>query len=119
MIRPASSTAPRSRRASSSSLPHDARADHERRAGPPQASSPPRGAGAVPRDLGADVSALLEVRDLRTHCATDDGEFPAVDGVGFTVDAGKTLAIVGESGCGTSPMIDSAVTLLPQPDSIM
>jgi oligopeptide/dipeptide ABC transporter ATP-binding protein len=45
---------------------------------------------------------LLEVTDLRTVFATDDGELAAVDGVSFTVDAGQTLAIVGESGCGKS-----------------
>ncbi len=48
------------------------------------------------------MSALLEVRDLRTLFRTDDGEFAAVDGVSFSVDAGRTLAIVGESGCGKS-----------------
>ena len=46
--------------------------------------------------------ALLEVRDLRTTFATDDGEVAAVDGVSFEVEAGRTLAIVGESGCGKS-----------------
>ncbi|TMH33697.1 MAG: ABC transporter ATP-binding protein [Betaproteobacteria bacterium] len=61
------------------------------------------------------MSALLEVRDLRTHFATDDGEFPAVDGVGFSVDAGKTLAIVGESGCGKSVTAMSIMGLVPQP----
>jgi peptide/nickel transport system ATP-binding protein len=46
--------------------------------------------------------ALLEVRDLRTSFRTDDGIVGAVDGVSFTVDHGKTLGIVGESGCGKS-----------------
>jgi peptide/nickel transport system ATP-binding protein len=45
---------------------------------------------------------LLEVRDLRTSFVTDDGIVGAVDGVSFTVEAGKTLGIVGESGCGKS-----------------
>ena len=48
------------------------------------------------------MNALLEVRDLRTCFTTDEGEFAAVDGVSFEVHAGKTLAIVGESGCGKS-----------------
>ncbi|HSO02675.1 MAG TPA: ABC transporter ATP-binding protein [Gaiellaceae bacterium] len=46
--------------------------------------------------------ALLEVRDLRTSFRTDDGVVKAVDGVSFSVEQGKTLGIVGESGCGKS-----------------
>jgi peptide/nickel transport system ATP-binding protein len=46
--------------------------------------------------------ALFEVEDLRTQFRTDDGVVGAVDGVTFSVDSGKTLGIVGESGCGKS-----------------
>jgi peptide/nickel transport system ATP-binding protein len=46
--------------------------------------------------------ALLEVKDLRTYFHTDDGIVKAVDGVNFSVEKGKTLGIVGESGCGKS-----------------
>jgi peptide/nickel transport system ATP-binding protein len=46
--------------------------------------------------------ALLEVTDLRTYFRTDDGVVKAVDAVSFSVDKGKTLGIVGESGCGKS-----------------
>ncbi len=46
--------------------------------------------------------ALLDVRELRTSFRTDDGVVKAVDGVSFSVDKGKTLGIVGESGCGKS-----------------
>jgi oligopeptide/dipeptide ABC transporter ATP-binding protein len=46
--------------------------------------------------------ALLEVNDLRTNFRTDDGVVKAVDGVTFGVEPGKTLGIVGESGCGKS-----------------
>ena len=46
--------------------------------------------------------ALLEVKNLRTSFRTDDGIVQAVDGVTFSVEKGKTLGIVGESGCGKS-----------------
>jgi oligopeptide/dipeptide ABC transporter ATP-binding protein len=45
---------------------------------------------------------LLDVRDLRTSFVTDDGVVGAVDGVSFTLQAGETIGIVGESGCGKS-----------------
>jgi peptide/nickel transport system ATP-binding protein len=48
------------------------------------------------------VTALLDVRDLRTHFTTDDGVVKAVDGVDFRVESGQTVGIVGESGCGKS-----------------
>jgi len=48
------------------------------------------------------VAPLLEVRDLRTEFATDDGIVRAVEGVSFTVNSGQVLGIVGESGCGKS-----------------
>jgi oligopeptide/dipeptide ABC transporter ATP-binding protein len=59
--------------------------------------------------------AVLEVRGLRTEFATDEGSFPAVDGVGFSVEAGRTLAIVGESGCGKSVTALSIMGLVPDP----
>jgi len=58
---------------------------------------------------------VLEVRALRTEFSTDEGSFPAVDGVSFSVDAGRTLAIVGESGCGKSVTALSVMGLVPDP----
>ncbi|MDP8239637.1 MAG: ABC transporter ATP-binding protein [Candidatus Hatepunaea meridiana] len=46
------------------------------------------------------MSKLLEIKNLCTYFHSDDGIAKAVDGVSFDVDAGKTLGIVGESGCG-------------------
>jgi oligopeptide/dipeptide ABC transporter ATP-binding protein len=57
--------------------------------------------------------ALLEVDDLRTYFKTRAGEVHAVDGVSFCVERGKTLGIVGESGCGKSVTALSIMGLLP------
>ncbi len=60
-------------------------------------------------------SHLLEVRDLVTAFDTEGGQLVAVDGVSFEVDKGRTLGIVGESGCGKSVTAFSIMQLLPQP----
>ena len=57
--------------------------------------------------------ALLEVDGLRTYFKTRAGEVNAVDGVSFSVERGKTLGIVGESGCGKSVTALSIMGLLP------
>jgi oligopeptide transport system ATP-binding protein len=59
--------------------------------------------------------ALLEVDNLKTHFFTREGVVRAVDGISFTVDAGKTLGIVGESGCGKSVTALSLMGLIPKP----
>ncbi len=58
---------------------------------------------------------ILEVRDLITAFDTDAGRMTAVDGVSFDVPRGKTLGIVGESGCGKSVTAFSITRLLPRP----
>jgi len=58
---------------------------------------------------------LLEVAGLVTSFETEKGLLRAVDGVSFSVQKGKTLGIVGESGCGKSVTAMSIVQLLPQP----
>ncbi len=59
--------------------------------------------------------ALLEIKGLQTHFQTDDGWVHAVDGVDLHVDAGETLCVVGESGCGKSVTAMTVLKLLPMP----
>lgn len=59
--------------------------------------------------------AVLSINNLITEFDTDEGRVRAVDDVSFTVQAGKTLGIVGESGCGKSVTALSIMRLLPQP----
>ncbi len=77
---------------------------HAKRAAPPAWSLPATGEAGQSMD---DGSALLEVRDLTVHYSRRRGLFRpaggdvrAVDGVSFTIPRGRTLALVGESGCG-------------------
>jgi len=58
---------------------------------------------------------LLEIRGLKTHFATDDGWLHAVDGVDITVDAGETVAVVGESGCGKTVTAMTVLKLIAMP----
>lgn len=58
---------------------------------------------------------LLEVKNLQTYFFTDDGVVKSVDDVSFSVDRGKTLGIVGESGCGKSITSLSIMQLVETP----
>ena len=61
------------------------------------------------------MDKLLEVRGLRTYFHTDRGLFRAVDGIDFSVDRGKTVGLVGESGCGKSVTSLSVMGLVASP----
>jgi len=59
--------------------------------------------------------ALLEIQGLKTHFKTDDGWLHAVDGVDMAIDAGETLCVVGESGCGKSVTAKTVLKLIDMP----
>jgi peptide/nickel transport system ATP-binding protein len=61
------------------------------------------------------MTELLEVEDLRVHLFTSRGVVRAVDGVSFTLDAGRSLGIVGESGCGKTMTALALMRLIPSP----
>jgi ABC-type dipeptide/oligopeptide/nickel transport system ATPase component len=62
-----------------------------------------------------ESAPLLVVEDLKPSFFTRRGITKAVDGVSFTLEAGETLALVGESGSGQSVTCLSLVRLVPEP----
>ena len=58
---------------------------------------------------------LLQVRDLKTHFFLYEGVVKAVDGVSFDITRGRTLGVIGESGCGKSVTAQSIMRLVPEP----
>lgn len=58
---------------------------------------------------------LLDIRGLKTHFKTDEGWLHAVDGVDIAVDAGETVCVVGESGCGKSVTAKTVLKLIDMP----
>ncbi|WP_419785340.1 ABC transporter ATP-binding protein [Pseudodesulfovibrio sp.] len=62
---------------------------------------------------------LLSVKDLQTHFFTDEGVIKAVDKVSFDVRKGKTLGVVGESGCGKSMTTLSILRLVDKPGRVV
>ena len=61
------------------------------------------------------MTALLEIKNLVTAFKTDEGIVRAVDGVSMAIEAGQTLAVVGESGCGKTVTARSVLKLIDMP----
>ena len=65
------------------------------------------------------MKEILRVKDLKTYFYTDKGVVKAVDGVSYTMHEGKTLGVVGESGCGKSVNAMSIIDLIDEPGKIV
>lgn len=61
------------------------------------------------------MEKILEVKNLKTRFKTEEGIITAVDDISFSLEKGKTLGIVGESGCGKSVTALSILRLIPSP----
>ncbi len=61
-----------------------------------------------------DPSVILDLQDVKVYFKMDEGLLKAVDGVSYTVKKGKTLGIVGESGCGKSVTTNAVFKILPK-----
>ena len=64
------------------------------------------------------MADLIQVKNLRTSFFTPEGEVRAIDGVSFEIAEGKTLGLVGESGCGKSVTSLSIMRLVPPPGRV-
>ena len=58
---------------------------------------------------------LLQVKNLKTYFHTEDGVVKAVDGISYSLEAGETMGLVGESGCGKTVSALSLMRLVPEP----
>jgi len=68
--------------------------------------------------MAAKGDIVLEVKELTTHFHLDEGILKAVDGVDLTIKRGKTLGIVGESGCGKSVTSQALLRIVPKPGKV-
>mgnify|MGYP001771010740 CR=1 FL=1 len=75
--------------------------------------------GGMTHTMNASPDPLLEVRELKTYFFLDEGTVKAVDGASLTVWRGRTLCVVGESGCGKSVMARSILQIVDPPGRIV
>ncbi len=68
--------------------------------------------------VAVDSDIIMSIQDLKTWFHTDEGVVKAVDGVNINIPRGKTMCLVGESGCGKSITARSVLGLIDQPGKI-
>ena len=71
------------------------------------------------KNNGNDNNVLIKVENLKTYFFLDEGTVRAVDGVDMSIKSGKTLGVVGESGCGKSVTARSILRIVPKPGRIV
>jgi peptide/nickel transport system ATP-binding protein len=76
------------------------------------------GSATLPIRMVPDSSPLLDVRDLRVQFMLDEGVVRAVDGLTYSIQRGRTLGIVGESGCGKTVTAQAILRIVPRPGRI-
>ena len=69
--------------------------------------------------MNENENSLLEVKDLKIHFFTDEGVVKAVDGIDLNITRGKTLCLVGESGCGKSVASRAFLHIVHSPGRIV
>lgn len=69
--------------------------------------------------MALENNTLIEVKNLKTFFFLDEGTVRAIDGVDFNITRGKTLGVVGESGCGKSVTARSILRIVPKPGRIV
>src|ERR671924_2357983 len=69
--------------------------------------------------MSESATLLLSVHNLKTYFPQDEGTVKAVDGVSFDLYPGRTLGIVGESGCGKSITARSILRIVDRPGRIV
>ena len=62
--------------------------------------------------------SLLEIKDLTIHFPTEEGDVRAVNGISLSVEEGKTLGLVGETGAGKTTTALGILRLVPEPGEI-
>src|SRR5471032_1349783 len=80
---------------------------------------PIRASEPLEKVIMSTSDTLLEVKDLHAHFFTREGVVKAVDGVSFSLPRGKTLCIVGESGCGKSVTARAILQVIDPPGRIV